>query len=255
MVDELRPPDSPGTPPGGGRPPSGPGWLGKAILGALGLTALVNYLLGRRTVGEYLPVPADQARAGERLTHPVPEEVTDSLGRIAHPNVSYEHTDASLKWIGGLMIAGMGFAALVWWIMLLFFNDYKEYQAGIKRSPFPLVSPSEPAPARPRLEQVDREIDKDRPANVLESDILAMEATKLHILESYGVTEQQDYVHIPIEEAMALVGKEPAKYNAPYRKQLSPELQKIAPWQRGLMDAGESNSGRMPRREPRWFAH
>lgn len=253
MVDELHPSEPHGTPPGG-RPPSGPGWLGKAILGALGLTALINYLLGRRATGEYLPVPADQVRGPGALMQPLPDEVTHSDGRIAHPNVSYERTDASLGWIVGLIVGAMGFAAFVHWIMLVFFYDYKGYQADIKRPNSPLVSPSDPTPPRPRLEQVDREFDKDKPANVLETDIMAMEATKLRVLESYGLTEQGDYVHIPIQEAMAMVGKDPAKHNAPYRNKLSPELQKTAKWQRGLMDAGESNSGRMPRREPRWFA-
>ena len=97
------------------------------------------------------------------------------------------------------------------------------------QSEFPLVpGASNPTPPRPRLEQVDRVFDKNDPANVLATDVISIEATKWRLLQTYGLTEEQGYVHVPIREAMALVGRQPAKYNAPYRQKLSPDMQRIA---------------------------
>jgi hypothetical protein len=252
MVDQPHPPDHSDMP-DGERPRSGPGWLGRAILAALGLTALLNYLLGRRE-SVHLPVPGDHARPSDALFRPLPEEVVHGDGQIEHPNVSYERTDASLKWIGGLLLGTMGFAALVHWIILAFFYHYSHFEADIKRSEFPLVAgASNIEPPKPRLEQDDRMKDKIYPHNIPETDVMFIEATKLRWLNRWGNTEDTGFVHMPIAEAMALVGKDPTKYNAPYRKQLPSGMDKIEPWQRGLVDAGESNSGRMPRPEARWF--
>lgn len=254
MVDQ---PHSPGTPGGGERPPAGPGWIGRAILGALGITALLNLLLGRRdTDHSRLPVPADQTRPSDALFRPLPDEVVHGDGRIEHPNVSYERTDASLPWIVGLLLLAVLLAAGVhgsmWWLL----KDYKRYEARIKKPDFPLVSgPSNPLPPRPRLEQVDRETDKNDPRNIPDTDLMVIESAKLHLLNSFGDTHEHGFAHIPIADAMHLLGTQPDKYNAPYRKRLPAGIEKVEKWQRGLVDAGESNSGRMPRPEARWFEH
>ncbi len=261
MVDQPHPPGSSGTPPGD-RPP---GWLRQAILGALGLSALIDFLLGRRRGhGAMLPARADQVRPIGDPLQSLPENIVHGDGQFEHPDVSYERTDASLRWIVGLLIAGMCFAAFTHWVILKYFYHYAGYEAAIKKPEFPLVpGPSSQVPPRPRLEQVDRIIDKDDPRNIRETDMLAIEAAKFRFLQRWGevqtvdpagkVNQEKGYVHIPIDVAISLVGKDPSKYGAGYRKSLPDDVRDIDRWQRGLLDSGGPNSGRMFRTEARWF--
>jgi hypothetical protein len=161
---------------------------------------------------------------------------------MEHPHVRYERRDVHLGWILAIGITLMVFAALTFYLLLWFFYDYKDYQAAIKRSPFPLApSPSQALPAQPRLEQLNRVVGIER------SNVYVGEAAKEELLQSYGSTPDQGFVHIPIDRAMALLAnKLPARPEPPASQRRR---------ENGLVDAGESNSGRMFREEPRWYEH
>jgi hypothetical protein len=86
-------------------------------------------------------------------------------------------------------------------------------------------------PPEPRLEQLDR-----MAGNTENSDVSKSLAAKEKVLNSFGPTTEKGFVHIPIQQAMkAVAGKLPA------RKEPQPPT--VA--NQGLLEAGESNSGRM----------
>jgi hypothetical protein len=183
-------------------------------------------------------------------------------GEIRHANVSHERTDMSLGWILTLLAVTAILGVIVWWSILLFFRSYRNYEANIKKPDLPLAQgPSEAKPPRPRLEQVDRLTDKENVANIRETDLQAIESAKLHFLESWQDLDapgrqqaQQSHVHIPIQVAISLVGKNPEKYGAAYRKTAPSNMSaKDQRAERGLVDSGGANSGRMFRAEARWF--
>jgi hypothetical protein len=166
------------------------------------------------------------------------DENLQSNGRPEHPEVRYEHSDANFRAILFIILGTMALAALIQAAVLAFFYDYRDYQADIKKSPYPLApTPSTALPAKPRLEQVDRLAGDETP------NIHERMASKEEILKSYGDTPEKGFVHIPIEQAMKLLeNKLPARPAPP-----AEQVEKSS----GLVDAGESNSGRMFRKGER----
>jgi hypothetical protein len=199
------------------------------ILGALGIAAALRFLTREASV----PAPAPVAEP----PRPQVEEVHHADGRIEHPHVRYEPTDARFRPILLILIGAAALAVVVfagvWW----FFRAEQDYQAAVKRTDFPLQpGPSEALPAEPRLEQVNRM------AGIEKGNVYEREASKEAILHSYGDTPETGYIRIPIERAMGLLaGKLPARAEKPDKKA------------NGLVDAGESNSGRMFRGKPQWY--
>ena len=220
MVEELR---SPGEEPS--RDSSKSPWLTRLLLGALGIRAALRALLGAPRPG------------GESVVErPGTEEVRHPDGRIEHPLIRFEHSDANfapilLILIGVMAIATLHFAS-VWW----FFKRYEGFQTAIKQSSFPLQpGPSDQLPAEPRLEPVNRM------AAIEKGNVYVIEASRERILNSYGPLEP-GYMHIPIERAMDLLANK-----LPARDKAGASAKK----ETGLVDAGEPNSGRMLREEPR----
>lgn len=203
------------------------------------------------------------------------EEIHESDGGSEHPNVRYEQRDASFGWILGIGISTLALGVLILSVLLWFFYHYRNYQATIKRSPFPLAArPSAALPARPRLEQVDRL------AGVESPNVYLREAANEEILRSYGATMPEltalapsaasvaaepgigalsaavrllagmrvpygGFIRIPISRALALLAnKLPARPEPPASQRRR---------ENGLVDAGASNSGRMFREKPRWY--
>lgn len=158
-------------------------------------------------------------------------------GRLEHPTVHYEPTDASFRWIFIIVIGCSIFLVILCLGVLWFFHGYSDYLAKERRSPYPLApSPSTKLPPEPRLEQINR-MEKISVSNLHER-----QRTKLQILNGYGKTEDKSFVHIPIDEAMKhLANKLPARDKKPEGKRRD----------LGLVDAGESNSGRLFRRKSR----
>jgi hypothetical protein len=212
-------------------------WLTRLVIGLLGLSAAARSALASQAPEAPDAVP-------EEFHPPDAEEVRYPDGRIEHPHVRYERRDASLRWIIGIGITAMALAALIHYVLLLFFFDYRNYQDAIKRSPFPLApAPSAALPASPHLEQLDRAAGIERP------DVYEREAAKENVLHSYGATPEQGFVHIPIERAMEEALREnklPARPERPANQTRR---------ENGLVDSGESNSGRMFREKPRWYEH
>ncbi len=159
-------------------------------------------------------------------------------GQMEHPAVRYERTDASFWGIVIVILAALGFAAIVHYAILMYYRGYERQLSYTKKSPFPLApSPSTALPREPRLEQIDRLAGIERP------DVYQREWNKLEILNSYGNSSEEGYLHIPIDRAMDLLAKK-----LPHREAPTKEQQRRSS---GLMDAGESNSGQMLRRGPR----
>jgi hypothetical protein len=153
-------------------------------------------------------------------------------GGLQHPSVLYDHSDANFRWILWLILGSMVLAAVIFYVILVFYHRYADYEAQIKRSNYPMAPPSSGAalPPEPRLEQLSRM------EGIKKGNVYLREEEKEEILNSYG-SAGDNYVHIPIDRAMdALAGKLPAR---------TPPTRDQARRQNGLVDAGESNSGRM----------
>jgi len=162
---------------------------------------------------------------------------------LEHPSVRHERSDASFSWVLGLIIAAMCLAALIHYVLLLFFYDYRDYQAAIKRSRYPLApAPQESLPPEPRLEPLDRL------ERIEGSNVYARRESKEEVLNSYGPTPEEGFIHVPIDRVMMFLEKNqlPARTEPPAGDRRR---------ENGLVDAGASNSGRMFRGEPLWYEH
>jgi hypothetical protein len=155
--------------------------------------------------------------------------------RTVNPEVRYEPSDARFKPIFLILVAALVLGVLIHLALWWFFHDYRNYQARIKKSPFPLApGPSTALPRGPRLEQINRL------AEIETGDVYERLAVKEEVLRTYGQTSEKGFVRIPIEQAMKhLENKLPA------RAQPSPEQQRRSG---GLVTGGESNSGRLFRK-------
>jgi hypothetical protein len=151
---------------------------------------------------------------------------------LEHPTVRYETSDASFRWVLGLVVAAVVFLAVVLFVIQRFFSSYESYQAKIKASNYPLSSgPSPSLPSEPRLEQINRMED------IQSGNVHLREQSKESRLNRYG-TVGDGYVHIPIDRAMYLLAdKLPVRPEQPSEEQ--------ATRANGLVNAGASNSGRM----------
>jgi hypothetical protein len=162
----------------------------------------------------------------------MPEPTTEHDGQPQHPEVRYEHSDASFGKvtivIGAITCLGVIIFAVVW----LVFARLWVRQDAMKKSPYPLAAePSEALPAGPRLEQIDRL------AGIKTPNIYVRESERLKVRDSYGPAEEEDFVRIPIERArQMLADKLPARKEPPAQQRKRAE---------GLLNSGASNSGRM----------
>jgi hypothetical protein len=160
------------------------------------------------------------------------EETHTPAGTPENPSVRYEPTDASFRWIMGIVLGAIVFAALMQLAITGFFRMSRAHQDSMKASHFPLAAtPSTSMPPEPRLEQLNR----------LEGlgshpDAKAANESELH---SFGPSERPGYVRIPIERAVDLIPERlPVRKDQPSDDQLR--------HQNGLVgNGGESNSGRM----------
>jgi hypothetical protein len=162
------------------------------------------------------------------------EEIRHPDGRIEHPSVKHERSDASFRWIMVILVGAVVFAVVVEFAILGFFDRLRASQAEIKKSPFPLATgPSDALPPEPRLEQVDRMPGVQTP------DDYKRESANREVLNSYGKTADEGFVHVPIDWAMKYLVEEkklPARPEPPADQRRRSE---------GLVDAGEPNSGRL----------
>jgi hypothetical protein len=71
-------------------------------------------------------------------------------------------------------------------------------------------------------------------AGVEGTNVWERQLAKERVLHSYGKTDEDGFVHIPIQEAMTTLAEQLSKAKPPEPAHSE-----------GLLDAGESNSGRM----------
>jgi hypothetical protein len=162
------------------------------------------------------------------------EEIQHPDGRLEHPDVKYEAKDIRFGWILTIIIAGCCVAVTHYFLVWKFYGWQRSVQATNKAAPYvPAIIPSSQLPPQPRLEQIDQL------TGVASSNVFKRLAAKEKALNSYGPTAEKGFVHIPIQQAIKAlagqlpVGKEPAEHKT----------------DAGLIDSGESNSGRMFRGE------
>ncbi len=157
-------------------------------------------------------------------------------GETEDTAVRYERRDIRFGCLLAFMLVvlcimaslGYGVWRFFWW------QNSARQEAG--RSPYPLApAASKQLPPEPRLEQIDRL------AGVENSDVAKRLAGQEKVLNSYGPTEEKGFVHIPIQQAIKATAG-----TLPVRK---PSAEATAK-DKGLVDSGESNSGRMFRGEP-----
>ncbi len=162
------------------------------------------------------------------------EEIHRADGQIEHPTVRYEKSDAKVGWIFIVLIVALFLGFIIEIAVWRFFFSYREYQAQVKRSPYPLApEPSTALPREPRLEQIDRVAGNDNP------NVRDRELGYLDVLNSFGPAQEKGFVHIPIDRAMQLLLE---------KKTLKNRTAPPADERRrseGLIDAGEPNSGRL----------
>ncbi len=171
------------------------------------------------------------------------EEIRHPDGRIEHPAVRTEPSDASLRWVIYLLVAALALAALIHYVILVFFQNYNRYESDIKQSPYKLAprpAPRTPAGVpEPRLEQLNRVIESDV------GNVYVREKIKEDVLNGLGPTEDKGFVHIPIERAMRLLADQKLKT---LKQPPAPQAERS----HGLKGWGESDSGRKFRRKPSW---
>jgi hypothetical protein len=169
------------------------------------------------------------------------EETRNPDGRLEHPSVKTEKSDASFSGVLIVLLGAMGFAAIVYGVLLGFFYKWRQDEAVVKRSPFPLAAePSSSLPPPPRLEPLDRT------EGIESSNVFRRLEKKEDEMNTYAPTSDKGYVRIPVGRAMdRLAGKLPARAAPPAEARRRAD---------GLTDSGESNSGRMFREGPRWWS-
>src|SRR5438105_1383326 len=93
----------------------------------------------------------------EERAHPDGPADVHGDDSLAHPSVRHERSDANFRWVVGLILAAIGLGILIHYGVFVFFVHYRDQQATIKRSAYPLAPvPRESLPPEPRLEQLDR---------------------------------------------------------------------------------------------------
>lgn len=154
-----------------------------------------------------------------------------SEDRLEHPGVKYEPKDIRFGCIFALLIAACCVAATHYFVVWKFFGWQKSVQEDIKKTPYRLApTTTMQLPPEPRLEQLERM------ANEEKENFFKRELAQEKVLHSYGSTEEKGFVHIPVEEAIKAIAAELPVRKPPPEKSIKDN---------GLMDAGESNSGRM----------
>ncbi len=149
-----------------------------------------------------------------------------------------EPRDAWFGWILAVALVGVVLGAANFYFVWVFYSNREQQQQIKKSSNYPIAPPGALSrPVGPRLEQLYRL------EGVETNNFMELEAAAEQQLNSYGPTDQQGFVHIPISEAMKLVVPQ-----LPVRKQ---SQQQATTKDNGLRFGGEPNSGRVFREESR----
>jgi hypothetical protein len=173
------------------------------------------------------------------------EEIRSPEAPPENPSVRYERTDASFRWVLGLIIAAAVLGAIIFVALWWFYGEENRRLDARRRSNYPLAPTPTTNPRtvpEPRLEQLDRL------QGIETSNVYVREKVKEDRLGQYGPTEEKGFLHIPIDRAMELLAT---------TKRLPARSEKAVgtPRDNGLVDGGGPNSGRLFNgRLPRWSA-
>ena len=193
------------------------------------------------------------------------KEIRDREGPIEHTAARYERRDIRLRWLMVVVVGVCCYAVVHYYGVWRFLWFQEHAQAEAKKSHYPQASapstafppdhsgrapgtpgrgrreaytgvpPSAPLPPEPRLEQLDRMTPEE---SAIVNKQLAAKEKALH---SYGSAAEKGFVQVPIEQAMkAVAGSLPVAMDSSRGE---------AAKGNGLLEAGESNSGRMFREQ------
>jgi hypothetical protein len=165
-----------------------------------------------------------------------PNELPSVLHERQHAEVKHESRDVRFRVILVGAVATCVAGALLQLAVFRFYGWQLEKRNAEAVTTFPLApEPSSNLPPEPRLEPLER-VERGS-----ELDAGELYAPMEHQLHAYGETDDERFVHVPIEQAMkALAGK------LAVRDQTDQKLHRDY----GLVDSGEPNSGRLLREEP-----
>src|SRR5580704_17556607 len=147
------------------------------------------------------------------------------------PDVRYEPRDVRFRWVLILAVVGCAIGAGVFFLVRgIYWATLETRFDGQPAAQTSGEVPTSQLPPEPRLELLDR-LEKT-PA----SDVAKWGRGEEKALETYAPSDQKGFVHIPLERVMHILAG-----HLPVRKEADRPKFK----DRGLVDAGESNSGRM----------
>jgi hypothetical protein len=164
-----------------------------------------------------------------------PKEIRYPDGRIEHPTVDREPRDVRFRRAIGVIVGALVIGAIELWAVWGFYKNRERHEERINASRYPLRErQTGELPREPRLEQVDRL------AGIRGESVRRREISDDELLSTYGSTTDEDFIRIPIDKAMELgLGELHSR-----DKKHAPDEGKSS----GLVNAGESNSGRLFRK-------
>jgi hypothetical protein len=147
------------------------------------------------------------------------------------PDNRYESRDVRFRWVLIVAVLGCCIGAVIFFLVRGFYWAVLESRSDGQATAFaPRETPTGQLPPEPRLELLDR-LEKTPASNVSK-----WERGEEKALETYGSSDEKGFVRIPLQRAM-----EPQLVRLKARQESDRPRFK----DKGLVDAGESNSGRM----------
>ncbi len=164
-----------------------------------------------------------------------PKEIRYPDGRIEHPTVEREPRDVHFRRAMWVIAGALVIGAIELWAVWRFYKNRERHEEQVNASHYPLRQrQTGELPREPRLEQVDRL------AGITGESVRRREISDDELLSTYGLTPDEGFLRVPIDKAMQLVLKE---LHSRDQEQTSNETKSS-----GLVNAGESNSGRLFRK-------
>ena len=150
------------------------------------------------------------------------------------PEIRFEERDVRFRWVLIVAVVSCVIGGAIFVLVRGFYQVVLESRPEGQATAFaPSEKPTSQLPPEPRLELLDRR------AKSPASNVSNWEQGQEKSPERYGPSDEKGYVRIPLQRALQIVaGHLPARKEADQPKYKD----------KGLVDAGESNSGRMFRR-------
>jgi hypothetical protein len=167
-------------------------------------------------------------RNSDRATEPSPGAEPSHPVR---PEIRYEERDVRFRWVLIVAVVSCVIGGAIFVLVRGFYQVALELRPEGQTPVFASrETPTSQLPPEPRLELLDRR------AKTPASNVSKWERGEEKSLETYGSSDEKGFVRIPLQRAMQIVAG-----HLPVRKDIDRPKYK----DRGLVDGGESNSGRM----------